>query len=384
MKIILIASYYFPIQDVSSLRIHSYCKAMAKKGIDIHVLMVYPALAECPDYGVFEGVRYSFLSDEKYYNGSFLNKLYFRFSGLNNIRKFIFTEKVDAVLSYHDNFLTNFFVKLFTVLTSIPFVIDKTEYPYGYFQMSKMRQFMERLNLSLFDGFIVISNTLKDFYSKISKNVFLLPMTIDPNRFDGVSGGGDREKYISLTFGVHNRDGLFDSIITFHKYLNQSQKKSFKLYLIGDYSTLCENFPECNAIKIYVQENGLEDSVLFLGRKPIEEVPVILAGAQCLITTPTKYVSGGFPTKLGEYMLSGVPIVATKAGEISDYVTDNYDIFLCNVGDLDCMADKIIFIENHPEKAMIVGQNAMNTAKFKFNANTYVKEMLEFLNSIKK
>ncbi|MDP9960202.1 glycosyltransferase involved in cell wall biosynthesis [Chryseobacterium lathyri] len=384
MKIILIASYYFPIQDVSSLRIHSYCKAMAKKGMDIHVLMVYPALTECSDNGVFEGVKYSFLSDKKYYNGSLLNKLYFRLSGLNNIRKFIFTEKVDAVLSYHDNFLTNFFVKLFTILASIPFVIDKTEYPYGYFQMSKMRQFVERLNLSLFDGFIVISTTLKDFYSKISKNVFLLPMTIDPNRFDRVSRREDNDQYISLTFGVHNRDGLFDSIITFHKYLNKSPKKSFKLFLIGDYITLCKNFPECHAIKTYVQENELEDSVFFLGRKPIDEVPVILAGAQCLITTPTKYVSGGFPTKLGEYMLSGVPIVATKAGEILDYVTDNYDIFLCNVGDLDCMADKIIFIENDPKKAMVIGQNAINTAKFKFNADTYIEGMLEFLNSIKK
>ncbi|MEJ5104619.1 glycosyltransferase family 4 protein [Chryseobacterium sp. MYb328] len=384
MKIILIASYYFPIQDVSSLRIHSYCKALAKKGIDIHVLMVYPAHIECPDNGVFEGVNYSFLSDKKYYNGNILDKLYFRFSGLYHIKKFIFNKKAEVVLSYHDNILTNLFVKLFTFLASIPFVIDKTEYPYGYFQMSRVRQLMERMNLSLFDGFIVISNTLKDFYSKISKNVFLLPMTIDPNRFSDVKIEKKEEKYVSLTFGVHNRDGLLDSVITFHKYLNKSQKKSFKLYLIGDYKILCENFPECLNIEKYIQENKLENYIFFLGRKPIQEVPVILAGAECLITTPTKYVSGGFPTKLGEYMLSGVPVIATKAGEISDYVTDEYDIFLCEVGDLEAMANKIVFIEDHPTEALLVGRNAINTAQIKFNADTYVDSLLEFLDSIKK
>lgn len=384
MKIILIASYYFPIEDVSSLRIHSYCKALAKKGIDIHVLMVYPAHRECPDNGVFEGVNYSFLADKKYYNGNILNKLYFRLSGLCNIKKFIFNKKAEVVLSYHDNIITNFFVKIFTSLASIPFVIDKTEYPYGYFQMSKTRQLMERMNLSLFDGFIVISNTLKDFYSKISKNVFLLPMTIDPNRFEHVEIQKGKDKYVSLTFGVHNRDGLLDSVITFHNYLNQSEKKSFKLYLIGDYKTLCQNFPECIKIEKYIQENKLENDIYFLGRKPIQEVPKILAGAECLITTPTKYVSGGFPTKLGEYMLSGVPVVATNAGEISDYVTDKHDIFLCEVGDLNGMAEQIIFIEDHPAEAILVGKNAVDTAQIKFNADTYVDSLLNFLNSIKK
>ncbi|OCA69883.1 hypothetical protein BBH99_03590 [Chryseobacterium contaminans] len=384
MKIILIASYYFPIQDVSSLRIHSYCKALAKRGIDIHVLMVYPAHTECPENGIFEGVHYSFLSEKKYYYGNILDKLYFRFSGLNNIKKFIFNKKAEVVLSYHDNILTNFFVKIFTLLASIPFVIDKTEYPYGYFQMSQFRQLMERINLSLFDGFIVISNTLKDFYSKISKNVFLLPMTIDPNRFEHVEIRKGHDKYVSLTFGAHNRDGLLDSVITFHKYLNKSQKKSFKLYLIGDYKTLCQNFPECLNIEKYIQENKLENDIFFLGRKPIQEVPAILAGAECLITTPTKYVSGGFPTKLGEYMLSGVPVVATNAGEISDYVTDKHDIFLCEVGDLDGMADQIIFIEDNPVDAILVGKNAIETAQVKFNADTYVNGLLEFLNSIKK
>ncbi len=164
----MLASYYYPINDVSSLRIHSYCKALVQKGNEVTVLMIYPNDSESSEKGNHEGVNYVLLGNPKHYNGHFLHKLYYRLLGIFKIGQYIFSKDFEAVLSYHDNLLTNIFTKIFTTFTKIPFVIDKTEYPYGYFEMSQFKKWVQKFNLSLFDGFIVISNELKDFYLQFS------------------------------------------------------------------------------------------------------------------------------------------------------------------------------------------------------------------------
>ncbi|KAF5039732.1 Glycosyl transferases group 1 [anaerobic digester metagenome] len=380
----MIASQYFPIKDVSSLRIHSYCKSLVKHGVDIKVLVIYPSQENISLIGNFEGVNYQFLSNKKSYQKNVFSKFYSRFLGLLFIGKYIRRKKIDAVLSYHDNFLTNIFLKCFTSLASIPYILDKTEYPYGYFRKSNFQKRIIKFNLKLFDGFIVISKELKSFYTNFSENVFLLPMTIDSDRFQEVlNKEKSKPKYIALTFGTHNRDGLYESVVAYHKYYKMNTLNPFLLYLVGDYAKLCEKFPECYQIINYIKSNRLTNNIFILGKQPIEKVPSILIGASCLLTTPIRYASGGFPTKLGEYMLSGVPVVATNAGEISDYVINKFDILLSNVGDLTDVARNILFIQEHPLEAFKIGRNGMNTAKTKFNADTYINDLIKFIYSLK-
>lgn len=383
MRFIMIASQYFPIEDVSSLRIHSYCKSLVNAGADLTVLIIYPSAKGITANGIYDGVRYQFVSKDYYPDIKFFAKIYLRFKGLYYICQFINKENIEAVLSYHDNYLTNLVVRLFTLFKSIPYIIDKTEYPYGYFKMTNFQKFLTYLNLKLFSGFIVISKELKSFYLKFSNNVFLLPMTIDPDRFKNVDPRLDSTKYIALTFGVHNRDGLYESVVAYHKYLKTTDEIPYQLFLIGDYTTLCKNFPECIRIAEYVNSNQLTGSIQFLGKVPINDVPEILAGASCLLTTPSKFVSGGFPTKLGEYLLAGVPVVATNAGEISDYVKDRFDILLSEVNDLDGVAENILFIQKNPVLGSTIAENGVKTAKTLFNADTYVKDLVKFIWHVK-
>ncbi|ANH80935.1 hypothetical protein A8C56_08015 [Niabella ginsenosidivorans] len=383
MKFAMIASHYVPIRDASSLRIHSYCKSLAEAGHQVSVLIVYPSLTDIPKSGNFEGVNYHYISPKSYYTRNILYKFFYRLSGLLFIRKFTRKNKIDAILSYHDNILTNCFLKFFVSFTSVPYIIDKTEYPYGYFNKSWLQKKIIDFNLRLFSGIIVITKELKTFYSRFSSSIFLLPMTIAPDRFQGISKTPSPYPYIALTFGTHNRDGLFESVIAYNSYCKLIQDSPFLLYLVGDFEKLCEKFPACLGIRTYIHENGLDNYVQILGKQPIDTVPTILISANCLLTTPAKFSSGGFPTKLGEYLLSSVPVVATNAGEISDYVTNGYDILLSKVGDLDDVAKNILFVHQHPKEANIIGKNGMRTAKEKFNAATYTDALVKFIISLK-
>ncbi len=359
---------------------------MADKGVSVNVQIIYPENKAYENKtGNFEGVNYEFLGNYEDYYGGVFSKIKNRFLGLYRIGDFIFKKRIDVVVTYHDNWLTNLYVALITKLLTIPFILDKTEYPYGYFKMSKFRRLLENFNLKLFDGFIVISNELEKFYKDFSKNIFLLPMTIDPNRFDNIEVNSSSNNYIALTFGTHNRDNIYDSVRSYELYTRlKSDEEPYDLYLIGDFDELIRNFPENQSIEKYIVDYKLSNKIFFLGKKPIHEVPQILVNAKCLLTTPLTYVSGGFPTKLGEYMLSGVPVVASNAGEISSFVKDRFDILLSKVGDNDSIASNILLIHNNPFVGKEIAENAIKTAKSKFNAATYVDEMVSFFNKLKK
>lgn len=383
----------FPIGNVSSIRIMSYCKALVKRGVSVTVLLIAPtAEAACNENseGEVDGVLYKYMTKVTWdrSNTPYLIKLLYYLIGLLKSISFVQKSRVNCLLSYHDEFFSNVFFKCLTKLLSIPYIIDKTEYPQGYFNKSTLGKRIVHLRMKLFDGYIVITKELKDFYLQItqkkSTHFFLLPMTMDMDRFKNVRKQMADESYITVVFGTHNRDGLFDSVISYYKYCKLVENKPFKLILIGDYEGLCKSFPECLEIKKYIVENNIQSNVEFKGLIQIDNVPQILLNSECLLTTPIKYVSGGFPTKLGEYLLSGVPVVATAAGEISNYLTHKKNILLSPPSDLDDVARNILYVHQNKMEAKEIAESAKIVVREIFNAESYSAELIKFLKSLVK
>jgi len=380
----------FPLGNVSSIRIMSYCKALAKEGVFVKVLLLAPtteaAINEFKS-GKVDGVEYQYMTNITWKNKNTPSyvKFFYYILGLFLSLKYLRQDKVNCLLSYHNELLSNVFYRIVTKLSGMPFIIDKTEYPNRYFKMSPFRKQIEHFKLKMFDGFILITKELERFYFQITNyeldRYFLLPMTIDGDRYKGIAKSKNNKRYIAVVFGTHNRDGLFESVIAYHKYYRLKGHLPLDLVLIGDFLGLCKSFPECKEILNYIKINNLESNVDFKGLVSIIDVPNILMNAKCLLTTPLEYVSGGFPTKLGEYLLSGVPVVSTSAGEIEKYLTNNENIFLSATGDLDGIAQNILFIDQNANQAAIIGESGKNLALKVFNADTYSKKLIEFLMS---
>src|SRR5690606_33164035 len=113
------------------------------------------------------------------------------------------------------------------------------------------RKSFEKFKLSFYDGFITISNELLSFYSSINNNVFLLPMTIDVDRFEGVTRQNVRFPYVAVVFGTHNRDGLYDSIQAYKRYCELKREDCYKLVLVGNFNKL----PDREKIITFINEH---------------------------------------------------------------------------------------------------------------------------------
>lgn len=120
-----------------------------------------------------------------------------------------------------------------------------------------------------------------------------------------------------------------DVIHTFRKVLSYEKAK---LLLVGD-------GPEKTTAFRLVHRLGLEKDVIFFGKQ--DSIAPILSASDVLILTSEKE---SFGLVLLEAMASGVPVVATNTGGIPEVVVNDKTGFLCNVGDTDEMAEKIILL----------------------------------------
>jgi glycosyltransferase involved in cell wall biosynthesis len=75
----------------------------------------------------------------------------------------------------------------------------------------------------------------------------------------------------------------------------------------------------------------------------------------------TKY---GFSTKLSEYLVSGVPVLATDVSDNALYIRDGINGYLIPPGSAPVMAEKMLqVIENYNQQAKALAENAYNTVR---------------------
>ncbi|WP_455591228.1 glycosyltransferase [Bacteroides sp.] len=381
----LITMAPFPIGNVSTIRYTSYLKSLLRSGVTPCVFIISPSYMARHNnrkYGVYNGIYYRYMTRISWRKKLlFLIKAIYYVIGLFKSIYYLKKNKIDCVILYHQETFAYYFYWIVLKILSIAYITDKSEYPYGFSKMSSLKKNIEIIKLKVFDGFIVMTHELTNFYSRVhplKKDVFHLPMTINLDRFAHIQKDNSFSPYIAVVFGIHNRDGLYESVVSYHYYRNIAKDIAYRLVLIGNYELL----PDWTRISRYIIDNNLSDYVDIKGELPINEVPKIIFNAKCLLTTPNEYISGGFPTKLGEYLLSGVPVVATLAGEIGFYLKNKKHAMLVAPGDYVGIAESLYLLQTDSTLALKISQEAKELVYEAFNADKYAKSLTDFLLSM--
>jgi glycosyltransferase involved in cell wall biosynthesis len=74
----------------------------------------------------------------------------------------------------------------------------------------------------------------------------------------------------------------------------------------------------------------------------------------------------GFSTKLGEYLATGRPVIATRTGEVEKYLKDGQNAFICDPNE-NSIAEKICAISENYSLALKVGEEGRQCALRYFN-----------------
>ena len=267
------------------------------------------------------------------------------------------------------------YVFLFVRRKNIKVFHERTE----HFDVVPMKpyvlQWLYKKSVARLDGLFVISTTLRDAYKKIgAKNIHIVNMTVDPKRFLGVSKDVTVAPYIAYCgTASNNKDGVDILIKAFSVVHNKYHK--YKLYIIGRAPSKNDESGNYELVR----KLELEDSVIFTGIIPASKMPKMLKNATivALARPDSLQAKCGFPTKLGEYLLSENPAVVTRVGDIPLFLEDGKTALIAEPGDVQDFASRVIWALDHPYDAAIIGKNGASVALSHFNYKVETKKIVE-------
>lgn len=259
---------------------------------------------------------------------------------------------------------------------------EKSEYPELHLESQPWlvrQEFKSYLSTcQKLDGLFLISHALKDYF--ISKGVRedrmrVVNMTVDPSRFIGLKKEPVAEKYIAYCGAVSNfKDGVDILIKAFSIVIKQLE--GIKLYIIGGFPFKKDKDVDFELVKTL----SIEDRVVFTGPIPRDDMPQMLKNAEALVLARPDNIQAkyGFPTKLGEYLLTENPVVLTSVGDIPLFLKDGESAYIATAGDVDGIAAKLIDAITSPN-AQTIGKKGSEVAMREFNSEIEAKKITDFI-----
>lgn len=387
IRVALVTACAFPIGGPETNRFMTYCKAFSEREIYSKVYILLPTensenIINSAKCGQFEGVYFQYISSiiKPSKKSRFRKGLFLFFNILKTFCK-LKQDNINVIILYWGaSFVVYTMFCVFAKLYRITFLIDRGEYPFKRKSLTLFQSLKEKFIFKYFDGLIVMAHNLIPFYKNIKRRnaeIFHLPMTVDFDRFKNYYNQNKifENEYICCVFGIHNRDCIIDTIRAYKYYHDVYKTKSYELWLIGD----AEKLPVYNDVLSIIKEFNLQKKILIKGVLPSNYLPKILVNSKAVITTARSYNSGGFPSKIGEYLASKSPVIVTSAGELSYYLKDKINALVAPPADIIEISNRIIYLHSNTNECKKIAEMGYDTAKLFFDVHVYIDDLIKFI-----
>jgi glycosyltransferase involved in cell wall biosynthesis len=364
----------FPVGKGATARIYTYARGMQQCGVATHVL----CLTTAPDQqltGTFDNIPYTYLSDGTHPRRGLLAKIAGMLKdGLrvfHLLRQRYLAKQLDAILYYSpEHYIFVLTAWLTARLFRVPFIGERTEYPYtgsGFRQATPARKCFESFVYRCFDGYIVISDFLVEYVRpRLRPNAWLLrvPIVVDTAPFRAAAAAHAPEKIVGYC-GVLE-DEAQTLLSTFAHAVHDLS--DWRLLVIANASEA-----EQRAYTALAHAVGIGDRLILAIQVGRREMPSTLARAAVMVLPRASgfFSTAGFPTKLGEYLASGRPVVVTATGDIPNYLIDGDNAYLVPPDDHAAFAERLRYVLTHQEEAARVGAQGQEAADAHFHYRTW-------------
>lgn len=154
-------------------------------------------------------------------------------------------------------------------------------------------------------------------------------------------------------------------------------EKNIKFVFVGD-GRRKENLEQ------FSRENGLNETVFFLGRYPIETMPVFMNEADVLMFSLKDELCFNLtvPAKVQFYMSQGKPVLAMINGDGADLVRDAKCGFSVSAGNSNSFADAVKQLSKmSKEELKILGSNGFIYYKNNFTKEKRINQLYDLLSN---
>lgn len=232
---------------------------------------------------------------------------------------------------------------------------------------SKFYKFREKKALNFIDWLLLV----EDFYFKgykkktVIRNYPIIKKDLIENKVNNL-------KELIYVGGINEKRGIFEMI----KAVNILNKKNLevKIKIVGNIEEKLKS-----KINKFIKSLGLEDSIIFTGSVAHPEAMRLIKGAGIglSILKPIPNYVNSLPTKIFEYMMNGLPVVASNFPLLKEIIEGNNCGICVNPLDPKEIAKAIEYLIEHPEEAKKMGENGKRAVLEKYNWERESKKLLK-------
>lgn len=384
----------FPFGMAAARRRLCYAKGLMAQGHSIDVVVCQKCFNKdeddgMPSKGEYKGIRYVYVCGK--YKHAKNNKLirgldYFVF---DYICSFFYAlkhiQQGDAVFAYYYPIFLQILIIIAAKLKGAKIVKETCEHPLAlgnihskWHKLCKLFEF--KYVMPHYDGFIAISRDLDSFVKKYkspkAKSIIVPILVEDSLLYKNIS---KLKKEYDVPYIIHTGTMLeqkdsISKILHAYARLKKEMNTSCKLVFTGPQAT-----SKCNYIPM-IKQLGIEKDVDLLGLVSVERVVSLQHFAMMTIIYKSDNLQtrNCFPTKLGEMLISGVPVITTTIGDANLYLENGKSALIFNPDDEDTLVHYMKFIIENPEKANLIGLKGKEVAIEFFDPIFQGKRLSEF------
>lgn len=341
MNILYVRFEDFPYGTASSFRAFTLSKLLAEAGHTITVL----------------APNINFLKDEINEDGTYKGMPAIKAVSINktggNIKK-----SINLMLKQgkYDFFMRPTSIKKYTTTVKIvkkfglPIIMDSVEwYDPSNWRLKKLDpryyvfQYMWYFMFTKCDGIIAISRMIEDHFNKYISNVVRIPTITDVKKI--VYRTNIKNDRVSFIFSGKLDEGK-DNLDTFIEAMDIVDH-------MGEKTQLNIYGPSIEEVKKHLGKKAKlldihKKNIFIHGRVPQQEAQKACLNSDFSVffRLNRRSANAGFPTKLGECMTCGTPVICNNTGDISLVVKDKENGFLLNSKSVDEICDTLNYLLN--------------------------------------
>ncbi|MEI7661398.1 MAG: glycosyltransferase [Bacteroidota bacterium] len=394
-KVFYVGAFNFPIGDAAAARVLSNGKIFRELGYEVSFIgMGQYSRAEDKDVNgeyYYQGFHY-YQTDE--FRREKTNLLKRSFDYLNRgdaiiaILKKIELQKNDIIIAYHPESIFTSRLHFICKKHAVKFIVDITEWqspnelPFGrYGPIAIDNELKMRCVYNKVSNKIVISTFLNKHYG-LKSNTIILPPLVDSSdmkwlRFNNAANliNKDDNAIKIIYAGTPGKKDALDTMIkAIINLLNTGINMYF--YIVG---MTMDNYMYSPLFDLIIK---YERNIRFLGRHSQEVIPSIYKKVDfsILIREDTIKSQAGFPTKLVESMMAGIPVIINLTSDIGDYIVDGENGFIIGDSSEKTLTKHLFDIASISDEKL---QNMKNQAKKcgldKFDYHNYIEKTKRFI-----
>lgn len=390
--------FSFPNGTGAAVRVMSFAKGLASHGATVHVFCLKPSENKNTGSrnlhlkGVHDGIPFEYTCGQRLIARTRIGALLLYLKGLWRaccaIRRLHHQTPIDAILLWHaENPINVLVFKALAKSLGAVLIAEECEFPFVAIRKTAVIRptmwFNDHVTYKLLDGGIVISAFLHDYFSsrvRIAGKLLRVPILVETDTFDPGAAKADPLKCTVIYCGSCGQNGEVAGLLQAFAQV-AADFPQWNVQIIGCIS----DEAQMTELKALITRLRLEGRIEFTGERPRNEIPLLLAKGS-LMALPRAggiFSQAGFPTKLGEYLASGRPVVVTNTGDIPQYLQDRVNAFLTPPGDTAAFARALRYVMSHPEEAREAGRRGREVAVTQFSSQVQGARIIEFIRALR-